>query len=290
MNVALYRKRLIVIVILIWAIVFLLSTGKLQLVSDYWYFFFLGIFGAVVANSTGAGGGIVFIPFFTALGLADNETLGTSILIQCFGMTAGAISWLTISIIAKANSHHLNQLIMQLLMICGGSSVVGVLTGQYLIVPSDASLMIDVFRVFSIVFGIILLFITLNSHKHRHTQFDLLRVDITLLIITSFVGGLITAWISVGIGEIVALVLILRRYPTMVAISMGVAVTAISVLSAAYYHVSVIDSVNWSIILFAVPGAIFGGTLAYLLSERLGPMRLKMFFALWIVLTGIFMG
>jgi uncharacterized membrane protein YfcA len=284
-----YRNRLFLSVLFVWTILFLLSGNKLELVSNYGYFFLVGIVGAVVANSTGAGGGIIFIPFFTALGLGENETLGTSILIQCFGMTAGSISWLTTSHIIKANSHHLNRLIFQLLVICGCSSIVGVLTGQYILVPDDASLMIDSFRLFSIVFGLILLFFTLNSHKQRHTQFDLVNADIVLFIITGFIGGLITAWISVGIGEFVALVLILRRYPTMVAISMGVVVTAISVLSAAYYHVSVIDSVNWSIILFAVPGAIIGGTLAYLLSEKLGPIRLKIFFSIWIILTGLLM-
>ena len=203
-------------------------------------------------------------------------------------MTAGTISWLTTSHIVKTNSHHLNQLIYQLLIICGSASVIGVLTGQYIYAPDDASLMVDIFRVFSIVFGIILLVIIFNSHKQKHTQFDLLQTDIVLLVITSFIGGLITAWISVGIGEIIAIVLILRRYPTMVAISMGVAMTAVSVLTAAYHHVVVIDSVNWSIILFAVPGAIFGGTLAYLLSEKLGPVRLKIFFSIWVILTGLF--
>jgi len=289
MNVALYRKRLFFVVCFVWLIVFLLSANKFQLVTDYGYFFLLGIIGAIVANSTGAGGGIIFIPFFTALGLAGSETLGTSILIQCFGMTAGSISWLTTSHIVKANSHHLNKLIYQLLIICGSASIFGVLVGQYFFIPEDSSLMVGIFKAFSIVFGMILLGIIFFSHKQKHTQFDLLTVDIFLLVITSFVGGLITAWISVGIGEVIAIVLILRRYPTMVAISMGVVMTAVSVLAAAYHHIAVIDSVNWSIILFAVPGAIIGGTFAYLLSERLGPMRLKAFFAIWIILTGFLM-
>lgn len=220
--------------------------------------------------------------------IADVEALGTSILIQCFGMTAGTVSWLSTSHIVKANSHHLNKLISQLLIICGSASIIGVLCGQYFIVPDDASLMVEIFKAFSIVFGIILFVITYHSKKQKHTQFDLAQADIVLLVTTSFVGGLITAWISVGIGEVVALVLILRRYPTMVAISMGVAMSAVTVLTAAYHHVVVINSVNWSIILFAVPGAILGGTLAYLLSEKLGPVRLKMFFSLWIILSGLF--
>lgn len=278
------------VVIVVWIILFSLSADKLNLVSDYGYFILLGVFGAIVANSTGAGGGIIFIPFFTALGLGVNESLGTSIVIQCFGMTAGAISWLTTSLIVKANSHHLKNLIFQLLLICGGTSIIGVLSGQYIFVAGDeASLMVDIFKVFSIVFGLILLAIIFNSHKHKHTQFDLLPADIVLLVITSYIGGLITAWISVGIGEIVAIVLIIRRYPTMVAIAIGVTVSAISVLAAAYHHIAIIESVNWSIILFAVPGAILGGTVAYMLSEKLGPARLKIFFSLWIIISGLFM-
>jgi uncharacterized membrane protein YfcA len=79
----------------------------------------------------------------------------------------------------------------------------------------------------------------------------------------------------------------MRRYPTMVAISMGVAMSAVSVLTAAYHHIFIIETVNWSIIMFAVPGAILGGTFAYLLSEKLGPIRLKIFFSMWIIITGL---
>ena len=289
LDVTSYRKRLFLVVIFAWIILFSLSADKLNLVSDYGYFFLLGIVGAIVANSTGAGGGIIFIPFFTFLGLTGNEPLGTSIVIQCFGMTAGAISWLTTSLIVRANSHHIHKLIYQLLMICGSTSIIGVLSGQYIFISGDSSLMVAVFKIFSIVFGLILLVIIFNSHKQKHTQFDLLPVDIVLLAITCFIGGLITAWISVGVGEIVAIALIMRRYPTMVAITIGVAVSAISVLAAAYHHIVIIDSVNWSIILFAVPGAILGGTFAYLLSEKLGPSRLKIFFSIWVILTGLLM-
>ena len=155
--------------------------------------------------------------------------------------------------------------------------------------PDDATFMVQAFRVFSVVFGLLLLGITVFSHRQRHTQFDLLDIDLYFLLFVGFAGGLITAWISVGVGELVAVALILRRYPTMVAIAMGVAVSAISVLTAAFHHIAVLQSVNWSLIQFAVPGAILGGTFAYMLSERLGPVRLKIFFALWIIITGLAM-
>jgi uncharacterized membrane protein YfcA len=284
-----YRKRLLLVVTIAWLAIFLANENNVQLFSNYGYFFLVGVVGALVANSTGAGGGIIFIPFFTTVGLAINETLGTSILIQCFGMTAGAISWLSASKVVKTNSSHLNQLIRQLLVVCGLPSIFGVLAGQYWLVSENTSLMLDVFKALSIVFGVALLLITFNRHKQKHTRFSLVWYDVLLLIVLCFIGGVITAWISIGVGEVVATALILRRYPTMVAISMGVVVTAVTVLVAAYYHVVVIESINWAIILFTVPGAILGGTFAYLLSEKLGPVRLKVFFAIWIILTGFYM-
>jgi len=289
LNATKYRKNLLIVVVLIWSILFLASDNRLLLLIDYGYFIFVGIAGAVVANSTGAGGGIIFIPFFSALGIGGVHAVGTSIVIQCFGMTAGSISWLTTSQIAKTNSFHLKKLISQILIVCGAAAIVGVLCGQYLMVPDDSSVIALVFKIFSVAFGFILLAVILFSRRQVHTQFDLMRIDIALLIIAGFIGGLITAWISVGVGEIIAIVLILRRYPTMVAIAMGVVISAVCVFTAAFQHIVILDSVNWSVVQFAVPGAIIGGTFAYLLSEKLGPVRLKIFFALWVIATGLFM-
>ena len=83
-------------------------------------------------------------------------------------MTARAISWLSTSKIAAANSGHLYKLISQLLTVYGSASMIGVLTGQYLFVPDGASLMVDIFKIFSVVFGVILLLININSRKQRH--------------------------------------------------------------------------------------------------------------------------
>jgi len=153
--------------------------------------------------------------------------------------------------------------------------------------PDDPAFMTFLFKAFSVIFGFTLLGITFYSHKRTHTQFNIHPLDAVLIILAGFFGGLITAWISVGIGEIIAIVLILRRFPTLVAISMGVVMSSISVITAAFHHVSVLNSPDWSVLTFAVPGAILGGTYAYLLSEKLGPTRLKIFFSIWVILTGL---
>jgi len=288
-NVQRYRLLLFLSVVIFWSGIFYLAQDKWLLVTNYWYFFILGLVGAIVANSTGAGGGIVFIPFFSAIGMDASETLGTSILIQCFGMTAGAISWLTSSHVANTNSLHLNRLISHLIIYCGFICIAGVLVGQYWFVVNDTSSMLLIFRAFSVLFGAILIYIVLFKSSYKHTHFHISPLDYLVLFFASFVGALITAWISVGIGEIVAITLILRRFPVMVAITIGVCMSSLSVLTSAYLHIHIVQSVVWEVIMFAVPAALLGGTFAYLLSEKLGPSRLKLFFATWILATGLTM-
>ena len=270
-----------------WIILLSLIPGTLDLVQQYWYFFLVGITGAIVANATGAGGGIVFVPFFSALGISSTEILATSILIQSFGMTAGAISWLTSIRQGIHFSHDSFALQKKLLQIASPAAITGVLCAQFL-VTSPPFHMLDIFQVFSVIFGAILLFITLLKNQHSHTRHYLKSIDKYLLVIVSFIGGMVTTWISIGIGEIVAIFLIMRHIPIMIAVSTGVCLSSITVLTAAPYHITLSNPV-WGIVLFAAPAAIIGGTIARFLALRLGPVRLKIFFAAWVLATGLSM-
>lgn len=275
-------------VLIIWAFVFYMVEEPLQLLSGYWHFFFIGIVGAIAANSTGAGGGIVFIPAFTSLGIDEVGALGTSIAIQSFGMTAGSISWLGSINRGDHGGKQVIKLTNKLLLYSGTSAVAGMLCGQYLL-PSLATEVTLIFKYFSILFGFLLLLITLRKNQHRHTLYYVRRIDIPLLVVTCFAGGLVTSWISVGAGELVALLLFLLGYPTMVSVCIAVCISSMSVLSGIPYHLFVTDTVSWKILLFAAPAAVIGGTVARYLAERLGATRLKIFFATWILATGLAM-
>ena len=277
----------LILFLLIWIIFLLVIPNSLGLIKQYWYFFFIGIGGAVVANSTGAGGGIIFVPFFSTLGITATETLATSILIQAFGMTAGAIGWLISIKDSKHFSHDSFELQKKLLVIAGPAAIIGVFCAQYIII-SPPFQMLDIFRVFSVVFGGTLLFITLLKKTQAHTRHHLKTIDQYLLIAASFVGGLVTAWISIGIGEIIAILLIMRHFPIMIAVSTGVCLSSLSVLTAAPFHIMSSNPI-WEIVLFAAPAAIIAGFFARFLSFRLGPVRLKIFFATWILATGLSM-
>ncbi len=261
--------------------------NPLQLILDYGQFFFLGLGGAIVANSTGAGGGIVFIPAFTSMGVVGISALGTSLAIQCFGMTAGSLSWLHAMHNKNYGGHQTIQLTYKLLLLAGVTSTLGMLCAQYLLVVPSWPIE-TIFKYFSILFGAVLLF-AIVKRKDIVRIDHLRRRDIPLIAIVCFLGGIITSWISIGAGEWLAILLFFLGYPTMVVVCVAVCISSMVVLIGIPYHIWIVDSISWQILLFAAPAAIIGGSIARLLSERLGPVKLKIFFSIWVLATGLFM-
>ncbi|WP_259366763.1 sulfite exporter TauE/SafE family protein [Colwellia sp. BRX8-7] len=70
-----------------------MSPIAIEDIREYGVFSFIGLLGGIFANSTGAGGGVVFIPLFNQLNFTEQQSIATSFAIQCFGMTAGAFTW-----------------------------------------------------------------------------------------------------------------------------------------------------------------------------------------------------
>ena len=266
--------------------VFIFIPEPISFVIDYGQYFLLGLAGAVAANSTGAGGGIVFIPAFTSLGIEGINAVGTSLAIQCFGMTAGSVSWLISVYKHQHGGKEAVTLTNNLLIIAGLPAVFGMLSAQYLF-PAPALDIETIFKYFSILFGLVLLLVTLKRTKLRHTNYSIRRRYIPLIGIVSFFGGMVTCWISIGVGEWLAILLFFLGYPTMIVVA--VCISSLVVLTGVPYHIYVTNSISWQILVFAAPAAIIGGYFARFLAERLGPIRLKVFFSAWILATGLTM-
>ncbi|WP_394200171.1 sulfite exporter TauE/SafE family protein [Shewanella waksmanii] len=260
-------------------------TDTWGVIKDYIQFLMLGVTGAIFANSTGAGGGVIFIPVFNSLELSHQQSISTSFAIQCFGMTAGSIAWW----------RHYKQPQLQesagllpiLLGLCAPLSVLGIWCAELFSIPAPASLELS-FSLFSIVLGFAIIYSGLRPQQPHSTR-TLTALEITHLLILSFFGGLITAWLSVGVGEILVIYLILKRFPPTLAVAVGVIVTAITVWSVSPMHLMPHSDAYFNIVLFAGPGAIVGGFLAKKLALYLPVRSLKLFFAFWIIISGIHM-
>ena len=266
-----------------WFLLFAVAPLPFIELLNYCHFFFLGIVGAIFANSTGAGGGVVFIPLFNQLGFSDIQAIGTSFGIQCFGMTAGAITW-CYHYKKQKKYLHLWQGFKRIIALCSVASVIGLL-GVYALGLEPPSSLNHNFSWFSLVLGLcIISTIYLVKPKQELSQLNI--IDYSILFIISVFGGIVTAWLSVGIGELVAIYLILRRFDTTMAVASAVVISAITVWIGVWQHIVIDFQLYWQVIIFAGPGAILGGILAKTLVTYLSAKRLKLFFAFWLLIIG----
>lgn len=261
--------------------------GSLTLIQEFGLFFFLGLLGALVANSTGAGGGVIFIPFFAALSFTPTQAIATSIAIQCFGMTAGTASWL--KFLHTQTKYKLidGKLVKRILIITGLPTFAGILVSQY-VLPQPQLEIKTLFGFFSITFGCILFIFTLKTGRNYQGEMTSLHgLRAIAAGTTCFLGGILTAWISVGVGEAIALLLFFFGYPAFFAVAVGVFTSAVAVLTAVHFHIAA-NNISIEVLLFAGMAALIGGYVARFITNKLGGFNLKLFFAVWIFLSGIY--
>ncbi|MEP0177434.1 MAG: sulfite exporter TauE/SafE family protein [Paraglaciecola sp.] len=280
-------------IICVWFGIFICLSQPWSLLQDYGAFAFLGVIGAIFANATGAGGGVVFMPFFNQLGFSVTTSVATSFAIQCCGMTAGALTWY--AYFKQLKIVHLTEaqqwsVLPKVLMLVIPASLIGLwlvqLNSQSLEQLSDPDTLHLGFGVFSM--GLSLGIITsVFWVKNQSFNTSLYSIDYVSLTIIGLIGGGITAWLSIGVGELVAVYLIIRRFNVTFAIAVAVIVSAFTVWAGVVYHLVVTGAVHWPVVLFAGAGAIIGGVLAKKLVLYFSSKNLKLFFAVWIFILGV---
>lgn len=270
-----------------------MSGVTLETLATNAYFALVGVGGAIVANSTGVGGGVVFVPAFASLervqgvALSPPQIVAMSFVIQSFGMTIGSLTWL-------------NRLARD------GSGAVGVSTGDFtrmiavvlgpcllaLLLSQHAlrlapDLLFLLFKAFSIAMGAVLLGVELLARR-RAPRTAPSALDWTCLPLIGLLGGVATALFSVGVGEFAALYLFLRGFPMTTCVPVAVVASAAAVVVGAPHGVATQD-IPWAVVLCVIPGAMLGGFLARRLAYFLGARRLKLFTGVWIIASGLFL-
>lgn len=290
-----YRTTLVVC----WLVLIFSIPNSFQIIFDYIGFLFLGITGAIFANATGAGGGVVFVPFFNQIDMQNTAIVATSFAIQCCGMTAGAITWhnhrnalvLNRCTNTNGNSHEAEQwsYVNKGLLVTVPFSIVGIVIAQFSLSEYTQQMQTSLHLIFG-VFSILLAFAIFGSmlllHRQESTK-RLLPIDVFCLGTIAFLGGVITAWLSVGVGELVAVYLILRGFNITSAIACAVILSAFTVWSAVIYHIIISQAIYWNVLVFAGAGAIIGGIIAMRIVLYFSAVKLKIFFATWILVMGI---
>lgn len=286
-------KQIRISLLVIWLGLLFWQADPVTLILEYGGFAFLGVLGAIFANATGAGGGVVFIPFFNQLDFTVATSIATSFAIQCGGMTAGAITWWAFyKNIKTDNQAEIAQWqpLVKVLFLTIPFSLLGLwmvqINPEFFAHFSDPTSLHSGFGIFSIGLSVaIFASVLLLNNPGFNTQ--LASHDYIALPVIALLGGGITAWLSIGVGELVAVYLIICRFNVTMAIAAAVIVSAWTVWGGIIFHIVITHAIYWPVVLFGAAGAIAGGIMAKQLVLYFSAKNLKLFFAGWIFILGI---
>jgi uncharacterized membrane protein YfcA len=254
------------------------------------FLYLVGVGAATIANATGVGGGVVFLPAFEFLSKGGHvavsaaQIVGMSFVIQSFGMTVGSLRWLGhIFRNRVADTGVPPRAFLRLLMLVLACSLPALLATQQLH-TSPPEAVLYAFKAVSIGLGLLLLVSTARAHGRVLDRTAPTRADYAALALLTLAGGAATAFFSVGTGELVALYLFVRRFPLVTTAAIAVMASAANVLVGVGAHLYA-GGLPWGVLAFVIPGAVTGGYVARHVALMLGPVRLKLFAAGWITLS-----
>lgn len=259
---------------LVWLCLYLLlAPAPVEFFESNWYFILVGLGAGVLGNISAVGGGLVFIPVMIFLSIPPVEALRAALASQAIGMTSGAIGWL------QQKTVPFKALYMTVPGLILGSSV------SSLLIHPNALLVKGLFGPVSISLGLLTL-LTLRKDQGRTTN-EIPDSAWLPMLIVSFLGGLITGWVAIGEGELVAALLMLR-YGLNIrsAVGLGVLLLAINSIYLTAIH-SIISSIPWEIAGFTVLGCVYGARLAPFISQFVSQKVLKVSFAAIAIGDGI---
>ncbi len=282
-----------------YAITFLAVPKDMAQWGPLWFVPGVGVIGAIIANASGTGGGVVFIPVFNVLRelgtwqLDPLRVTAISMGIQAFGMSVGALRWtdrLLHQPALPAGPHEAPTRYRDYALVCllvlAISLPLQLLTQLYAEV--DGGTVLLAYKGFSIVLGIALIIATWTVNRDAPERASLARFDLIFLALLAVPGGFITALFSVGIGELVAFYLFLRHFPMVLAVGTACVISSISMIAGTLVNQQA-GIIIWDVVLLAAPGAMIGAILARPIALWLGPRKLKTAGAVWIIASAIYL-
>jgi len=231
------------------------------------------VLGAFIGNATAIEGGIVFfIPVLMFAYQVDPvSALKLAFVTQAVGMSKGVSGWL-----------RRGEVPLPLLKWTVPALITGTMMSTFLIHPQPMMVK-TLFGPIAFLTGLLTL-ITLDR-KDGRTE---LPADArTSIILVSFIGGMITGWVAIGEGEIIAaFCMIAYGLNARRAIGLGVVLLSLNSLILAFIHALYFGGVPWDMAAFTLLGVRWGGRLGPFLAQWITPRATKKVFAFITLLDG----
>lgn len=260
----------------LWLVIVCFSFPEpLALAQKNWPLIFIGVLGAFIGNITAIGGGIVFIPVLIfGYHLDPVSALKLAFITQAVGMTSGASGWL-----------RRGEVPLELLKWTVPALITGTLISSFLIHPHPL-LVKGLFGPIALLTGLLTL-ITLNRTGHLLHLPAKARFPIILV---ALIGGMITGWVAIGEGEIIAAFCMLAYgLNANRAIGLGVVLLSINSILLAGLHSFYFGGVPWELAAFTMLGVLWGGRLGPFLGQWIYLKTIKKIFAYIALIDGLMM-
>lgn len=269
-----YFSPWLVVLTLVWLAVYCaVFPHPLELAARRWPLVFVAVAGALIGNITAIGGGLVFVPVMIFVyALNPVSSLKLAFASQAVGMTSGATGWLRRGEVPR-----------RLLAWTVPPLLLGAMVSSFLIRPNPM-LVKGLFGPITIAAGVL----TLCTMNRKGGLADLpVRANWPVAGV-SFLGGMITGWVAIGEGEIVAAFCMLAYgLHANRALGLGVVLLAINSIFLAGLHALVFKGVPWDMAMFTMLGCLWGGRLGPFFAQWFSLRTAKKIFAVVAVLDGV---
>ena len=259
---------------LVWLVAYrLVFPDPMGLAANNWPLIIVGVFGAFIGNVTAIGGGIVFIPVLMFVYNVDPvSALKLAFVTQAVGMTSGASGWL-----------RRGEVPLALLKWTVPALIVGAAISTFLIHPQPM-LVKGLFGPIAFIAGLL----TLITLDRKGGRMELPANALVPVMLISLVGGMITGWVAIGEGEIIAAFCMLAYgLNANRAIGLGVVLLSINSLLLAVIHSFYFGGVPWELAAFTMLGVLWGGRLGPFLAQWISMRTTKKVFAVIALLDGL---
>lgn len=262
------------ILTLLWLAVYCYAfPDPLGLAAKNWPLALVGLCGAVIGNITAIGGGLVFIPVLMFIYHTDPvSALKLTFVTQTVGMSSGASGWL-----------RRGEVPLRLLRWTVPALILGTAVSTFWMHPQPM-LVKGLFGPVAFCTGLLTL-LTLGRNGGLNELPSRARLPILAV---SFIGGMITGWVAIGEGEIIAAFCMLAYgLNANRAIGLGVVLLSLNSLLLASLHAFYFGGVPWDMAVFTMLGTLWGGRLGPYLAQWITLRAVKKTFAVIALLDGL---
>jgi uncharacterized membrane protein YfcA len=243
------------------------------LAARNWPLVLVGLVGAFIGNMTAIGGGIVYIPVLMFVYHVDPVgALKLAFVSQAVGMTSGASGWL-----------QRREVPLELLRWTVPGLILGTIVSTFVLHPQPFMVK-GLFGPISFLVGLL----TLLLLKREGSRDSVPVAGLLPLALLSVVGGVVTGWVAIGEGEIIAAFCMLAYgLKASRAIGLGVVLLAINSILLALLHALYFGGVPWDMAIFTMLGVLWGGRLGPFVAQWIPAIHVKRIFGWLAVLDGL---